>query len=254
MDKNFKNKTLKILTYNIQVGIPMEGAHHYIFRAWRHFFPHMGRLINLKKIGEILKNYDLVGLQEVDAGSMRSSFINQISYLAKHAGFLSWEAQVNRNLKFYAQHANGLLSRYPLLNYKNYRLPGRIPGRGVMVGSISQEGVCILVLVAHLSLTAKTQKKQLIFISELIKNLSYKHVIVMGDLNLSPDLLEDYFLKQTGLISHAIDIPTYPSWKPTKKLDYVLTSPSLKIIKAEVLPLGFSDHLPVAVEILWPVL
>ncbi len=247
-------ETLKLLTYNIQVGIPMEAAHHYLLRSWRHFFPHAGRLDNLKKIAEVLKNYDFVGLQEVDAGSLRSSFINQISYLGKCAGFLCWEAQVNRNLKLYAKYSNGLLSRQPISHYQAHPLPGKFKGRGVMVCVMGPADNPILIAVAHLALTENAQKVQLAYIAELVKEFKkeFQHVIVMGDLNLEPGKLQKLFLDQTGLISNVPDQLTYPSWKPTRKLDYVLTSPSLKVIKAEVLSLGFSDHLPVSVEIEWP--
>ncbi len=247
-DKN--KETLKILTYNIQVSIPMDGAHHYFLRSWRHFFPHEGRLVNLKDIAEVLKNYDLVGLQEVDAGSMRSSFINQVSYLGKEAGFLCWEVQVNRDLKFYAQHANGILSRVPMSHYQDHKLPAKIPGRGVMTCSIGQLDKPILVAVAHLSLTESAQEEQLDYIADLIKGAP--HVIVMGDLNIGPEKLKEFFLDKTGLVLNLPKIPTYPSWKPTRKIDYVLTSPSLKIAKAEVLLLPYSDHLPVSVEVYWP--
>lgn len=37
---------------------------------------------------------------------------------------------------------------------------------------------------------------------------------------------------------------TYPSWKPDRRLDYIWYQPSLKMMKAEVLPSASSDHVP----------
>lgn len=242
--------TLKLLSYNIQVSIPMEAARHYLLRSWRHFIPHAGRLDNLKKIAAILKDYDVVGLQEVDAGSIRSSFINQVEYLGREAGFLCWETQINRNFKLYAKYSNGILSRFPISDYQDYKLPGRIKGRGVMTCRIGSAERSILFAVAHLSLTEKAQKRQLDFMAELLQ--SEKNVVMMGDLNIEPQKLAGLFLEKTGLLCHPIGEPTYPSWKPTRQLDYVITSPHLKIRNVEVLPFRFSDHLPVAVELEWP--
>ena len=44
-------------------------------------------LPNLDKIAQLIKEFDIVALQEVDAGSLRSQFINQTEYLAKKADF-----------------------------------------------------------------------------------------------------------------------------------------------------------------------
>lgn len=243
-------KLLKVLTYNIQVGIPMDGAHHYVLRSWRHFLPHQGRLSNLRDIGELLKEFDVVGLQEVDAGSMRSSFVNQVEYLGRHGDFLSWEAQVNRNLKAYAKYANGFLSRYPVHDYVSHRLPSRLPGRGVMTFCLGQAESPIVFAVAHLSLTPKAQEEQLAFIQALVSE--YEHVVVMGDFNVELAGLQRMLPEPMRLICQGPEHKTYPSWKPVRQLDYILTSPGLKVLSCEVLNVPYSDHLPVAMTLELP--
>ena len=47
-------------------------------------------------IAEMLRGYDLVGLQEVDAGSRRSGYINLTEYLANRADFPFWDDRTNR--------------------------------------------------------------------------------------------------------------------------------------------------------------
>ena len=54
---------LRLLSFNIQVGISTERYHHYLTRSWQHLLPHTGRARNLQRIGELLSNYDLVALQ-----------------------------------------------------------------------------------------------------------------------------------------------------------------------------------------------
>ena len=77
---------LRLLTFNLQVGIQTSAYHHYLTRSWQHLLPHPHRQKRLDVMGEVLSHYDVVGLQEVDGGSFRSSRVNQVEYLAAKAG------------------------------------------------------------------------------------------------------------------------------------------------------------------------
>ena len=55
--------------------------------------------------------YDVVALQESDAGSLRTGFTNQTEYLARQSCFPYWLDQTNRHLGHFAKHSNGLLIR-----------------------------------------------------------------------------------------------------------------------------------------------
>lgn len=242
-------EVLRLLTYNIQVSIPMSASHHYVTRSWRHFLPHRGRLANLNDIADVVGQYDVVGLQEVDAGSMRSNFVNQVRYLAHRADFEHHEVQINRDLKVMAQYGNGVLSRYPMQRFASHKLPGAIPGRGALSFVLEGNHEPITFIIAHLALTPKTQQKQLSFIAELIKDAS--HAVVMGDFNVEPSKITP-FLEHAGLCLHDHGKKTHPSWKPSRTLDYILTSPSLDVVSYDVLDVPFSDHLPVGVGIILP--
>lgn len=50
---------LRLLSFNIQVGISTERYRHYLTRSWQHLLPHNGRAGNLQKIGELLADFDL---------------------------------------------------------------------------------------------------------------------------------------------------------------------------------------------------
>lgn len=102
---------LRLLSFNIQVGISTERYRHYLTRSWQHLLPHNGRAGNLQRIGELLGDFDLVALQEADGGSLRSGYINQVEHLAQLGAFPYWYQQLNRNLGRFAQHSNGVLSR-----------------------------------------------------------------------------------------------------------------------------------------------
>ena len=76
---------LKFLSYNIQVGIRTTKYRHYVTKGWKHVLPHESRNHTLTRIADVVSEYDFVALQEIDAGSIRSGFINQVEYLAERA-------------------------------------------------------------------------------------------------------------------------------------------------------------------------
>lgn len=240
--------SLRLLSYNIQVGIATKGLREYITQSWKHVLPHAQIYENLDRIAKLVSNYDVVALQEVDGGSLRSSFINQTEYLAKRGFFPFWFHQINRNLGHFAQHSNGLLSRYKPAEIVDYKLPGLIPGRGAMMVRYGEEANPLILIIIHLALGQKTRHRQLSSIREIIKN--YKHVVVMGDMNCQPNSPEmTDLLKKTELCEPTHGLKTFPSWRPTRKIDHILVSSSLTVSDVHVLNYPFSDHLPIAMDI-----
>lgn len=245
------HRHIRLLTFNIQVGISTSSYRHYLTRSWQHLLPHRTRTENLNKISMLLQHYDAVALQEVDGGSLRSGFVNQVQYLAEMGGFPFWYQQLNRDLGRVAQHSNGFLSRFRPLSVDEYRLPGVIPGRGAIVIKYGREDDPLVLVVMHLSLSAKAQNRQLGFIKELISD--YRHVVLMGDMNTHAEqLLENSPLKGMSLVSLPGGAHSFPSWRPDKALDHILVSPTLKILKAGVVMYPVSDHLPIGLDVLLP--
>src|SRR5689334_9216046 len=110
--KSETQRRLRLLSFNIQAGIASSKYRHYLTQSWKHVLPYPERLETLDRIAALSMDFDLVGIQESDAGSLRSAFINQTEYLATRAGFPYWYDQTNRNLGHFAQHSLGLLSRF----------------------------------------------------------------------------------------------------------------------------------------------
>jgi len=244
-DPTQTQKTLKLLSYNIQVGIHTRQYHDYILRAWQHLWPTHRREHNLQQIAELIRHFDIIALQEVDGGSFRTKYVNQIHYLAKAAQKKYWHQQLNRNLGHFAQHSNGVIGDIKPINVNNHSLPG-LKGRGAIAFEIGDKDP-IVVVIAHLALGKQTQDQQLKYIKGVIDR--YQHVVVMGDMNTdSLRILYDSPLQNSGLkASHAR--ATYPSWRPVKCLDQILVSQHINITKMAVLDFALSDHLPVAIEI-----
>ena len=240
--------TLKFLSYNIQVGIRTTKYRHYVTKGWKHVLPHESRNHTLTRIADVVSSYDFVALQEIDAGSLRSGFINQVEYLAERAQFPYWYTQLNRDLGPLAQHGNGLLSRIAPHDMEDHRLPGAIPGRGAIVVRLPFGDASVLVVMLHLSLGERSRAMQLEYVKGLIDGED--HVVVMGDMNSHlADLLFDSPLAETALRPAESVSPTFPSWRPSVALDHILVSPKLAIDKCEVLDCRLSDHRPISVSL-----
>ena len=245
------NKTIRLLTFNIQVGISTSSYRHYLTRSWQHFLPYKNRQDNLDKIAALISDYDVVALQEVDGGSLRSGFVNQVEYLAEEGFFPYWYQQLNRNFGPVAKHSNGLLSRFRPINVTEHGLPGLIPGRGVIVAQYGKEEDPIVLVIMHLSLSDSAQRQQLQFVKGLITD--FQHVILMGDMNTHAEkILHDSPLKGMGLVALPGVSHTFPSWRPEKALDHILVSRSLLVKRAGVVTFPVSDHLPIALEVQLP--
>jgi endonuclease/exonuclease/phosphatase family metal-dependent hydrolase len=82
---------------------------------------------------------------------------------------------------------------------------------------------------------------------------SYTYLVLMGDFNCGCSSREfRYLIERTNLQGSHCDMMTFPSWRPSRKLDHILASPSLKVAKSEVLNYAHSDHLPVSLVIELP--
>ncbi len=243
--------TLRLLSYNIQVGIETRGRAEYLTHGWKHFLHHAGRNRNLDRIAAVLAGHDIVGLQETDAGSRRSGYVNLTEYLARKADFPYWHHKVNRRFGSFAQHAHGLLSRLTPRNVEEYPLPGLIPGRAVMVARFGAGDDTLAIFHVHLALTQRARRSQFSFLAEMMQD--HRHAVLMGDFNSRPGSPEmNELFRRTGLREPDEVLHTFPSWRPEHDIDHVLVTPSIDVVGAKVLPHAFSDHLPLSVEIALP--
>lgn len=243
--------TLKLLSFNIQVGIETGAYHHYLTKSWQHLLPSGHRNLALKRIAQIIEPFDVVALQEADGGSYRSGQINQVEYLAKLAHFPHWYQQLNRNLGSLAQHSNGALCRVRPSSVEHHKLPGLLPGRGAIHLRFGSGDNTLHVVVMHLALGKNAQNRQLDYVCALLNDA--QHVILMGDLNASAErLFQSSPLKKMQLQRISTELATFPSWQPKRGLDHIFVTKSVKIKQLAVLDVSVSDHMPIAMEIELP--
>ena len=245
LDGNFR---LRVLSYNIQVGLQTGHYGHYVTRAWRHALPGPGMHSNLDLIAEIMRGYDFVAIQEADAGSLRTQFTNQVEYLARRAGFAHWGLSITRDLRPVARHALAFLSRYAPAFVEEHVLPSRIPGRRALRIGLGADAGGLQLLVAHLSLGSRARNQQLDYLNQLVPVKG--PVVLLGDLNCDAQTLR----RHAGTSGNRLCVPrqaplTFPSWHPRLGLDHILHSADIQLHRLRALPHAISDHLPLAAEI-----
>ena len=243
---------LRVLSCNILAGASVKRYREYFTRSWGAVLPGKYKLGNLDALARSIAEFDVIGLQEADAGSIRSGFLNQTRYLAETSGLPYWSHQPNRRLSSVSHTANGLISRNAPNEVLDYPLPGRLGGRGVLLARYGEGDDALTVAVAHLSLGTQSRARQIDFIAELLQD--HRNVVLMGDFNCPPDSpeLRNLFARTT-LAPPMNPAPTFPSWRPQRAIDHILVTAGNTVERMWTLPAAFSDHLPLAAEIRVPV-
>lgn len=235
---------MKLLSYNIQACIGSRHYSDYLFGIRQQIAHSPAKDRTLKKIGRFISGFDIVCLQELDLGGRRGGFSSQYDALKKISGFQFGASQTTRVIPGISQHGNAIFSRYPIDEVEEYRLPGRMRGRGLLVCTIQGHTIAN----THLSLYAKMQVRQLELIREVLHGRT--KTILAGDFNCRstrPWIQNFANMSEMNLIT-GNSTNTYPSWKPNADIDHIFASRSISYRKAEVLNVRLSDHLPVQTE------
>jgi len=239
---------MRILTYNIQVAIGSCRYRHYLLHGWKHVMPHGQTVPNLDRIATVIAPYDIVALQEVDGGSLRTHFINETCYLATRAGFPCWKSVVTRDHGLFAQHTNSLLSRTSPLRVESHRLPGAMEGRGVLEADYELDGRVVTVFCTHLALNCRARPRQIEAIAARINQ--HDSAILLGDFNCQPDSPAlRALLASTRLRPGRWQPASYPSWRPRRVIDHILATDDLTLDNLQATPALLSDHLPISAEV-----
>jgi endonuclease/exonuclease/phosphatase family metal-dependent hydrolase len=193
---------------------------------------------------------DIVGLIEVDTGSIRSRKINQAETIATELGMNS-----SYETKYGARSLNQLV---PIIRKQGnaFLAAPRVHGEtfhyfdtGIKRLIIELEMETFAVFLVHLSLKYRHRHLQLRKLYDLIAETS-KPVIVAGDFNTFWGENEIYlFMRAAGLRSANLkSLPSYPSRAPRKELDFVLYQEGVTVTNFEIPEVRHSDHLPLVCD------
>jgi endonuclease/exonuclease/phosphatase family metal-dependent hydrolase len=240
---------MRLLLYNIRYGLGLGPAMHFPVPGAAYLFGNNG---NLEKITEFISSQDpdIVGLVEVDTGSIRSRWVNQADAIAKSIGHYSayqckyGESSLNKHLPIVRKQGNAFLAA-PRVHGERFHYFDTGIKRLIIELELDE---CAVFLV-HLSLKYRHRQAQLHHLHDLVV-ASEKPVIVAGDFNAFWGEHEIYlFMKAAGLQSaNTLSLPSYPSRSPRKELDFVLYGENVSVTNFSIPQVEFSDHLPLVVD------
>lgn len=240
---------MRFLLYNIRYGLGSGRALHWPLPGAGYV---LGNQANLQRIIRFIKTQgpDIVGLIEVDTGSIRSRRVNQAEAIAQSLGHYPayqckyGEGSFNQRLPIVRNQGNAFLAA-PQMHGKRFHYFSK----GIKRLIIEVEfGDCAVFLV-HLSLKYGHRRAQLRYLYDLV-GASVKPVVVAGDFNTFSGEHEIYpFMKAAHLRSANADgVPSYPSRSPRKQLDFVLYGDGISITDFFIPNVNFSDHLPLVCD------
>ena len=240
---------MRLLLYNIRYAVgggasmrmPIPGAGYVL-----------GNQAVLPEISRFIKSVDpdVVGLIEVDTGSIRSRSVNQAEAIAADLGMnTSYETKygsksINQMLPIVRKQGNAFMAASRVHGERFHYFD-----TGIKRLIIELEMDDFAIFLVHLSLKYRHRHLQLRHLYDLIQ-ATEKPVVVAGDFNTFWGGNEIYlFMKAAGLSSANVDhIPTYPSRSPRKELDFVLYQEGITVTNFEVPDIRLSDHLPLVCD------
>ncbi len=206
---------------------------------------------NLDRIEEYLRSVDadIVGLVEVDTGSIRSG-INQAESIGKALGHYSTyackygQSSLNHRVPVLRNQSNAFLCKPSVTDERFHYF-----NTGIKRLIIELELDNAAIFLVHLSVKYRHRQAQLRNLHELITRTG-KPVIGTGDFNTfwGPD--EMYLFLQASKLKSANtrNVATYPSGAPKHELDFILYSEGIEPQNFDVPEILLSDHRPLVFD------
>ena len=240
---------MRLLLYNIRYGLGLGSALHWPLPGMGYL---LGNRSNLQRIIDFIKGQDpdIVGLIEVDTGSIRTRSINQAEAIARSLGHYSvyqckyGVSSLNHHVPIVRKQGNAFLAA-PRVRGERFHYFEKGIKRLIIELELDE---CAIFLV-HLSLKYRHRHAQLHYLHDLVVS-SPKPVIIAGDFNTFWGEHEIYlFMKATKLRSANVSsLPSYPSRSPRKELDFVLYGTGINVTNFTIPAVKFSDHLPLVCD------
>nr|MBF0220934.1 endonuclease/exonuclease/phosphatase family protein [Desulfobulbaceae bacterium] len=240
--------TLRVLTYNVHSCIGMDGK------------------LDAERIARVIARArpDVVALQELDVGRLRTAGIDQ-AHLIAH--YLEMEFHFHPALHLKEErYGDAILTHLPQRLVKAGPLPGLankplLEPRGALWVAIDFYGKEVQVITTHLGLHPRERTAQVVALlgnDWLAHDLCRAPVILCGDFNALP-----FSTVCRRLAGRLKDVQveaqrhrpkgTYSGRFPAMRIDHIFTSSGLEVTSIEVpgseLARSASDHLPLIAEI-----
>ena len=234
--KGEEGMKLKVMTYNVQ-----------------HFLNYQTNVIDFDEVAKVVKKYDpdVIAFNEVRGFANTDDYLEQTDIMQEKLGYpYKYFAEAIRFKNRYP-YGNAILSKYPI-EVENIKIPdpefklnlkGYYETRCIIKAKVLAPTE-FTVMASHFGLNADEHMNA---VTTMIKNMPEEKCVVMGDFNMTPShpiisgllqRLNDTVEKIEG------SILSFPSDKPTIKIDYILTSKDIICEYAEIPAETASDHRP----------
>ena len=224
---------MKIMTFNTQ-----------------HCLNFIERKIDYQIMADLIvsEGADICGLNEMYSNRIEGDDLpNQTKILAEKSGLSNYYFAKAICLPGEGSYGNGFVSKIPILEAQTIIIPDPNPRRyngyyetRCLLKAKLEGG--ITVLVCHFGLNLDEEENA---VKTILENLEGEKCILMGDFNVTPDnpvlnpIRERMKDAAEGFCQSA---PTFPSDKPTIKIDYIFVSPDITVEYAEIPEKIASDH------------
>jgi endonuclease/exonuclease/phosphatase family metal-dependent hydrolase len=264
---NFMDKEKRESSYRVSVERPKDRP----FRVMSynvHRCVGMDRRLSPARIARVIARYnpDVVAMQELEHYGSKPGTIHQPEKIAK---LLDMTYHFHPAMKIEEEHfGEAILSRHPMRLVKAGALPGLRPlralvePRGALWVEIDFFGKKIQLVASHLGIMKRECEMQ---VAELLgpnwlghESCQRNPTIFCADMNTLPFWKASKQMKRKmsdvfGPKSMAKPSPTFLSTAPLIRIDYIYTSPEIKVVNAVIprtaLERIASDHLPVVADL-----
>jgi endonuclease/exonuclease/phosphatase family metal-dependent hydrolase len=233
-------KTLRVMTYNIHVGVGMD------------------KKLDLPRVAEVInaQHPDLVGLQEVDRGVTRTQRIDEIVELAK---LTRMDYAFAFNLHYQGgQYGVAILSSFPIhaTDHRLFQNTREAERRGFIRAEVLVDGRVLNFVTTHLDY--QYEDGRLFEAQQLLNALREVKgpLVIVGDFNDIPAgrayqlmryQFDDAWIQSRGT-NEGFSNPTD---KPSKRIDYIFfrSTDRVRSKRAWIVDTQASDHVPVVADL-----
>ena len=196
---------------------------------------------------------DIVGLNEMRGLGPDKDFDAQTEILSTLTGMKHYYFGKAIDVEGCGPYGNGFLSKIPVVKAETVMIPdpkekkfgGHYETRCIIKAALENG---LTVLVTHMGLNPDESE---LAVRTVMENIKDEKCILMGDFNLTPasPILAPIKGAMTDTAS-AFDGErlSFPSDKPTEKIDYIFVSKDIKVLSADIPDIVASDHRPYVAE------
>jgi endonuclease/exonuclease/phosphatase family metal-dependent hydrolase len=228
-------KRLRVMTYNMHSGRGTDDRY------------------DLGRVAEVIASFapDVLALQEVDVGRVRSGAVDQAEELGHRLAMdVHFAPAIERGAERYGI---ATLSRIPIRHARKIFLPVarqlRSEPRCALVTRHHWNGGELELINTHLSTLFRERPGQ---VAAIAAACACEALVIAGDFNCTP-LSPAYRLLRRGLRSATWFARTWPSYAPLFPIDHILFRGRLALLRGAAWTDGparqASDHLPVIAEL-----